>query len=704
MSEQDDLRAIVRGSLARREEERERAKQPHRTQEQSKKQADDKQSYRFLNPYNFVRYLPEPSEASIRKSVNTRLLAHCEPPPHDRYLGLTGRITCTIEAVTPLFISDSHAITTEDLNGKKHRCYRFFEYQGEPAIPASTLRGMIRSVYEAVTNSCFVVFDGKRRLEYREQPRYGNQVKGNPGIVRRLAQPSADDVPGVDGEIGLCQVAQVGAYYDDARRNVLGHKPNGEPWQSGDRVVARAIRRKKDWLVTVIAETRKALGPLQTDRLGRRESYVEGWLKITGRGEDTNKRSETLFLDPRIPPHSRNESVAFSYEVQQDYNFVLDSQIQLGNLPAKPQPEALRVEDLVWVDVVKQRGQRRARRIVRVQVPRVPYRQTIGQLLPSHLRHCGGYETLCPACRVFGWVHEKPPEGMERTAYAGRVRLTHATVVEGTAYQCDDEITLAILSSPKPTTTQFYLLDRKGQPNAMVTYDTKGAGLRGRKLYRHFGSWEEMTPDQRARFEQEYRQAANPGESGKSDQNRTVRNVLKPGAQFTFTLEFENLTPVELGALLWVLELEEGDKKGYHRLGFAKPLGFGSVKLEIEALKIMDPLSRYTSLSAEGGWYNGLPQKAEWIKKFRGVMAVLYAQSFNDLPNVRDVMAVLGEPPVLPIHYPRPPHPPDHKPDPKGKNFEWFVGNKRGPKLALKLAEEDTEGLPLIDKRGRKWR
>jgi hypothetical protein len=202
---------------------------------------------------------------------------------------------------------------------------------------------------------------------------------------------------------------------------------------------------------------------------------------------------------------------------------------------------------------------------------------------------------------------------------------------------------------------------------------------------------------------QEYTRATDAEHDGKDDQNRTVHGVRRPGNKFQFTIDFHNLAPVELGALLWALELEG---KGVHRLGFAKPPGFGSVKIEVTALKLMEPGERYESLSATGGWRDGLTQKDGWVQAFQEAMQELYGQPFAQLSNVRDLLALLGEPPDLPIHYPRPPHKERGKwvttPDPEGKNLEWFVGNKRkgGPKHALKLADEDTEGLPLLDKQG----
>jgi hypothetical protein len=89
------------------------------------------------------------------------------------------------------------------------------------------------------------------------------------------------------------------------------------------------------------------------------------------------------------------------------------------------------------------------------------------------------------------------------------------------------------------------------------------------------------------------------------------------------------------------------------------------------------------------------------VTLFQETMAALYGAPFDELENVRDLKALLGEPPELPIHYPRV----DRKPSAEGKNFEWFVGNKRsgrdgGPRVVLDLADEDKEGLPLIDKQG----
>ena len=125
-------------------------------------ESSSRPQYRFLNPYNFVRFVPpnnvgalEPKTVMAEKlralahvtkppsaaASDVKLMDRCPPPPHDRYLGLTGRIRCTLEAVTPLFVSDSHNVRVSD---NKHQSYEFFKVGGQPALPASSLRGMIR--------------------------------------------------------------------------------------------------------------------------------------------------------------------------------------------------------------------------------------------------------------------------------------------------------------------------------------------------------------------------------------------------------------------------------------------------------------------------------------------------------------------------------------------------------------------------------
>lgn len=410
---------------------------------------------------------------------------------------------------------------------------------------------------------------------------------------------------------------------------------------------------------------------------------VEGWLKITGKNIET-KWSERFFYQPETDASCW---VKFDLQGQQEYNEVLSQQFNEPGFSSTHQHATLTPGDLIYVEL--EEDNKTVKNIAATKVPRLRYRTPIGKLLrPDHLHRCKNLDTLCPACRVFGWVREsgKRLEPDRPTAYAGRVRFSHGTLIRNNGEL--PETTLAILSTPTPTTTSFYLLNAAGEPDPTVKYDTADTRLRGRKFYRHHGGM---------LSEQEYQR---PGDI-KDDQNRTVSGALKPGAAFTFTLDFENLAVLELGALLYALELEEGL---YHRLGYAKPLGFGSVKVTVTKVHIVDWNARLSTLDPAAGWQE-LENWAEYKTKFLQEMRNLYGENYENIV-LADLKALLGEPPNLPIHYPRS----QEAPDPEGKNYEWFVGNNRRivkrdlpAPCALPLATEERagKGLLLIDKNGR---
>jgi CRISPR-associated protein (TIGR03986 family) len=645
---------------------------------------ETRENYRFLNPYNFVRYLPKP--AIPPGDVDAQLLGRCAPPPHDRYIGLTGRIVCTLEAVTPLFISDSHGVNVTTVllpDGREvqHKSYRFFQYEGRDAIPATSLRGMIRSVFEAVTNSPFSVFNGDERLEYRIDPAEARRFR--PGIVESLPE---GDQPGI---ILLCEEAKIGAYYKDRKLDVLTGN-----WKCGEEAYA-IIGKTKNNIAKV-----KALARRPEDLPADGESRIyHGWVKVTGPTIET-KRNESFFYFKGNP--DKAERVFFDAEREADFNAILHAQLyeRREDFRSRIQSERLAADNLVYVELEPD-DKTRVRHIALTKVARLRYRQTVGQLLPAHLHPSQQYDQLDIASRVFGWVRDTSTEDKrERIAYAGRVRFSHAVLTEdGDKGVYDGEMPLAILGSPKPTTTLFYLRKREGewseaerkQPGAATTIGYDGPNiLRGRKFYRHHG---------KALNRLEYERAGRRWDH----QNRTVRGVRAPGNVFEFTIDFHNLAPVELGALLWTLNLSDNEQC-FFRLGYAKPLGFGSVRLSVVQVELLDPDARYRSLQTSGWRTATFSERSRWLERFATAMRRCYGKPLYELPNIVDLIKLLrgpekGQPQH--IHYPRT----NLQPDPEGKNFEWFVANKAkstkvdqaGPNLTLEMPDAE-KGLVLLEK------
>jgi len=111
-----------------------------------------------MNPYDFVRLAATEPERH-------------RPHQHHRFAGLSGRIACTLTARTHLFVprfqggGGSMGHERLALSRDVHRA---------PLIPGSSLKGVIRSVAEAASSSCFTLprtFVYERRKVAYELPR-----------------------------------------------------------------------------------------------------------------------------------------------------------------------------------------------------------------------------------------------------------------------------------------------------------------------------------------------------------------------------------------------------------------------------------------------------------------------------------------------------------------------------------------------------
>ncbi len=742
---------------------------------------------RFYNPYNFVRFLTprakhdmtvkedkkatravrarprnniladafraaqEASESRQATSqsragheLEDRLLGRCPPPPHDRYVGISGRIVCEAEAVTPLFVSDS-----ENVTGESHKSYRFYQRHGERALPASSLRGMIRSIFEAATNACMIQMAGNRRLT-----RHVTDKEAQALVPARVIRQDNElwleilngDTPFVPGRPPGNGHAQYAAWVPQYLTRMLVHRhrtnhngPYGArqdvalPLETHDiegrpkpvyallQEIDHPSGKFRFYSASVIKQSKDQFPATQPGQIVRK-----GYLHLTNQNIE-NKHDERLFFSRKENPQRIGPLPA---DVIEGYRQLINDYKERhrdhvkkaereGRDPEEPDTthgkaafsrhivregsESLQDGDLVYALV---ENASEVSFLGPVARPRIPYKCRIQDCLPSSgaaeapddatglgdITPCSDVERLCPACRTFGWVaHQEPGRQTEHSAYAGRLRLSDAKLIEDRGRL--DATSLAVLSAPKPTTVRFYLeewrngarvprQDGRWGKSADKGYDGEDHRLRGRKVYRHH----------RAASEQEYRHSGGNQEGG-SDQNRTVRDALMPGARFRFSIDFENLAPLELGALLWTLEL---DGKAYHRLGYAKPLGFGSVKVHVKGLRRMNPGQRYQGTGSRGGWESIIGEKEGLIDAFKQALIDAYPDDgkdgFESLPNIADLLTLLSEPAEdLPIHYPRS----TEEPDPEGKNFTWFVTNNRRAHLVLPLPQED-HGLPLL--------
>jgi len=192
------------------------------------------------------------------------------------------------------------------------------------------------------------------------------------------------------------------------------------------------------------------------------------------------------------------------------------------------------------------------------------------------------------------------------TRLAGRISVNHALEEvelppKLTRFLNSGEcLVLKELGSPKASAVEFYIDQTKYKiNNRLNTYgDTRhecDSRLAGRKFYRH--------QKDAATDESVYR-ATTPDEI-RNWRATIVRYASNPGSKFKFTVRFQDLDSIELAALLIVLNIHRSDTytkaestvsndkelipQYALKLGYARPLGFGSVITRINSVRLVKP-------------------------------------------------------------------------------------------------------------------
>jgi CRISPR-associated protein (TIGR03986 family) len=248
----------------------------------------------------------------------------------------------------------------------------------------------------------------------------------------------------------------------------------------------------------------------------------------------------------------------------------------------------------------------------------------------------GAPTELSPVRRLFGYTGDNEgSQGIGEDDYAqlmGRISINAALEVVG-----DDESDeqrflpptfLKELGMPRPSAVEFYLKQpyypnsRPSDQAKLVTYgDAAGyddpGELAGRKFYldrkdAYTGEpWKDDSPGNRA-----------------NERSTLALEASKPGRRFRFTLRFRDLDPAELAAVLVALSPDQfkdilGGKHpdGYcSKLGYARPLGWGSVRIEAKQLLLLDEAREAPALKPVAdlvAWvrqhYQGTATQDEWL-------------------------------------------------------------------------------------------
>jgi CRISPR-associated protein (TIGR03986 family) len=564
-----------------------------------------------IAPYNFVP-LPE---------VIITVDPEREGAKHDRYMEgrHTGTIDCTLTTESPLYIRCG--LTPEQIAQELQAkdCSDFFYLDPEthtPVIPGSSLRGLLRSLVEIVAyakldrmSSAPLVYrsiDGSSlAARYRDQImqtdsyvrpyRYTPKVQG--GYLEKVGPNRWQIRPAQHiGDTSFARIAHrtLESLHPQWRRNLTSRK--GAAANTYDLYIQPSPFNYQSvrggFLQVRYAKVFEASSQ-------PKDGLIKAALLVSG--NMGTKRSEAVIfpIDPQAEPIALSDEIIQAYRAQisKEQANLLDSRAEQAARPYMPTGLLRDGQPVLYIN------DGNTLFFGHTMMMRIPYPHKPIDFVPADLRDP---EQIDLAEAIFGFVGKKKQKNPRHQAWAGRVFVSDAHA-ELYSWLHDEAITPHILSGPKATTFQHYLVQTDEDSKELKHYASEPGNdtvIRGHKQYWHKGdpSLDEITSATYAQLTPQERE---------NDTQHTHIKPIASGSRFQAKIRFENLSNVELGALVWVLQLSDDSlhpgSKYRFKMGMGKPLGLGSLRID-SRLTLQEAHQRYSSLFSDthdGVWATG---------------------------------------------------------------------------------------------------
>ena len=523
------------------------------------------------NPYNFAPWIaPNPSDAEAPRAAT-----HDEMRPNR----LSGAIEVEFTARTPVFVpvgeirEQSSTVTTE---GRSQPQDFFHCWDGNCeryAIPGASVKGIVRSLFETLTNSRAGVTD--------------ESALGNPPLYRRRAYQlfKITKLPSGAGKPGKVEQCDYGLHDDAGKWN---HRTNRLPCP----VPGNGIQ-----------ETNFAANLFWVDPRNHTHRWKKIRYKPNGKAfelhSDTIEHFKSMKEHPHLEAHGGSSGNAAnasrkSYQLPPDFSNV------------KVRLFELKVGDLIFG--IPRNGRLHCfGRNVNFLWP--AGRTAVGMMgkFSARAPDMSKLDGSDPAEATFGFAGTHRGDSHP---FRGRVRFgTFWSSLETSREEREKRPCLQLMPLTSPSGTKakarpLYL--NPGDSGKSTDYDDDNASLRGRKFYWHQKSETDNVPLVH-RFDELSRSVPEVWKEKIESQLPAPIRRLPAGTHFNGRIHFSNLTCAELGALLVSvkpdLAFEESDWKETPRYGIkigkGKPRGLGSVTSDL-TLRIVDlPPSMYRSLDAK---------------------------------------------------------------------------------------------------------
>ncbi|PKI12731.1 TIGR03986 family type III CRISPR-associated RAMP protein [Colwellia sp. 12G3] len=486
-------------------------------------------------PYHFV-----PLSKWIYMPDWAHLVSH-DVPFKDGYSGV---IDYTLTNSTPLCVGGDQ----KQANGEPTLVQWAKDPKGNPVIPGSSLKGMIRNVLEIATFGKFSGIDDSH-FAYRDVSSKSHYLSNV--VQKNVVLPAW-----------------------------LKFNSNSKNWEL---TTCKAAKVKHSKLKAALGKTIKNIDPAVTKykSLPLSQSInITTFVKEGKQGrvtwveniEAAGEEGHLVFCNNRIKGmgQSKPDDYEFSYCFYGDEQSVSVSNDEINDKANKmfishgEEQIAYLVnnqsEKGIPVFALFEKGQAKLHSLGLAKMPRVLYNHSATDLATIHQTQARTSEHYFDMSELmFGTLRE------QGFSLKSRVSFSDASVTKNQGVMVSTSVTL---NGPKATFKGAYLEQKSG--GEYTDYDNKNAKIAGWKRYVTQSKFEE-----------------NPSDN-KNLNVKSQLELLNINSQFSGKIVFHNLKNEELGALLWSLSLGKSEvaQKQYHGLGHGKSLGAGAVQLVVDKLSI----------------------------------------------------------------------------------------------------------------------
>lgn len=471
--------------------------------------------------------------------------------------GVSGTFDIEISTKSPTIVGDE----------KQGGAVNFFTTpDGKFAIPGSSIKGMIRSIVETMTNARLSQIDDTK-ISYRAFTESYTQE------FTRVVQPN--EIWATKTQAGWLKFENEKWTLKETKLFRIENTEIIKAYKLPSRQHLAKEAEKTYEKIQGIQAVKFNVNSITEENSKHKQIYQEaidlnnntceenGYLIITGQAG--RKRMNFIFQEPKNEIGFLNDKVMLDF-----LSIATKEDPQNKSAIYKYLTDLKHTHGVPVFFLTNNDG--KAKALGLTQMFRLMHKQSIGDLMPDSHKTTAELDF---AELLFGDIDNNNDNNNPKKGRKGRVNVGLSTITSATSATHTTQTITKVLASPKPSFYPTYINQKEPNPRGKHNNFTKDAKISGRKQYLI------------------HKQADNEGVD-----TSTISSTLHTleNATFKGKVRFHNLKSVELGALIFALtfgENETQDSNYYHAIGMGKSYGFGKVKIKINSFQYTNYLDEF---------------------------------------------------------------------------------------------------------------